>query len=619
VHSLAHVRETFLQTTQIQTVRSTFALYRRAVTYFKGDLWGIVLSLVLVGVSILLGVLFPIPLTLLIDSVIKNEGSATFWATRVWQSYTVNLDKTQQVMLLAGLMFAIRMASELLRFWQTLLTIRIGYNGSLRVRTDLFAKLQSLSLAYHKSRPQGDVIYRLSNDTNGFQGILNILLGIIVNVLTLVAMAAVMFSMNWQLTLISLVVLPLLLLNMKLYGKKLKSLYMESYEVDSKITTAIQRSIASIGLVQAFGRERDEYQNFSSTLGSSISVKMRLHWHEVMYWLVLGTIFALGATVILGYGGYLALNTASTGFTVGMLTSFLIYLDKLYDPLNKLTGSGASLAGSQAQVERVFETLDLDPIVKDKPGAIHLPQQPRTLSLDHVTFGYKPENPVLRDISVTIPPGSMVAFVGSSGVGKTTLLNILPRFFDPQQGAMKLDEHDVRNVKVADVRKHIALVLQENTVLPTTVSENIAYGRPDASEADIRKAAQLAGAALFIDKLDHKYDTLISESGGNLSGGQRQRISIARALLTNAPVVVLDEPTSALDPQHEALITQTLKDLKGLRTIVIVSHRLSTVMDCDQIFVMHEGKVIEQGTHNQLVAQKGHYYDMARHQLRIDA
>jgi len=601
-------------------LRKALAIYRRAVEYFRQDLFAIALSLALVGISILLSVLFPIPLTLLIDTVIKQEGTGAgtgFWASRLWTHYTRGLDKTQQVIILAAIMFVIRMAAELLRFWQTLLTIRVGYNGSLRVRTDLFGKLQSLSLGYHKSRPQGDVIYRLSSDTNGFQGILNIVLGVLINVLTLVAMAWVMFSMNWRLTLISLLVLPLLLLNMKLYGKKLKSLYIDSYEIDSKITTAIQRSMASIGLVQAFGRERDEYNNFSSTLGSSMRIKMRLHWHEVMYWLVLGAIFAVGATVILGYGGYLAVNSATTGFSVGMLTAFLMYLDKLYDPLNKLTGSGASLAGSQAQVERVFETLDHDPVVKDEPGAIHLTQQPRTLTLEGVTFGYNPETPILKDVSVTIKPGSMVAFVGSSGVGKTTLLSLLPRFYDPQSGVMRLDGHDVRTIKVADVRKHVALVLQENTVLPASVSENIAYGRPDASQADIQKAAELAGASGFIDKLDQKFDTLISESGANLSGGQRQRISIARALLTNAPFVVLDEPTSALDPMHEALITQTLKGIKGLRTIVLVSHRLSTVMDCDEIFVMHEGRIVEKGNHEQLVAQRGHYFEMAKHQLRL--
>ena len=215
-------------------------------------------------------------------------------------------------------------------------------------------------------------------------------------------------------------------------------------------------------------------------------------------------------------------------------------------------------------------------------------------------------------------PGQMVAFVGSSGVGKTTLLNLLPRFYDPTGGTISLDEIDVRKVRVKDLPAHVALVLQENLILPTTVAENISYGRPEATEAQIELAARQAGAAAFIEKLPQGYETPVDENGANLSGGQRQRIGIARALLTEAPIMVFDEPTSALDPHHEAMITKTLRDLKRQRTIVVVSHRLSTVIDCDQIFVMDDGRIAEQGTHAELVAKRGLYYAMAREQLRIE-
>jgi len=269
-------------------------------------------------------------------------------------------------------------------------------------------------------------------------------------------------------------------------------------------------------------------------------------------------------------------------------------------------------------VERVFEVLDRDPVIKDAPDAIPLPRQPRVLDLDNVEFHYRDGEPVLRDVSVKILPGQMVGFVGSSGVGKTTLLNLLPRFYDPTGGALKLDGIDLRKIRVRDLRAHIALVLQENVILPTSVAENIAYGKPKAGDAEIRRAAEMAGASAFIDKLPDKYETQISESGSNLSGGQRQRIAIARALLTEAPILVLDEPTSALDPAHEAMIIQTLAGLKRQRTILVVSHRLSTVADCDQIFVMDEGRIVEQGTHAELLARRGIYYAMARHQLRLE-
>ena len=587
--------------------------YRRAISYFRPDAGKIVVSLVLIGLSTLLGLLWPFPLAILIDSVLGLKQS-DHWLYQLFFRFVPSSDKVTQIVALALAMFALRMMSELLRFAQTLVNIRIGYNGLMRVRCDLFRKLQELSLAYHRSQPQGDAIYRLSYDTLGFQGVLNVLVGIVVNLVTLVAMAGIMLGMNWRLTLISRAVIPLLALTIHRYGKILKQRSTQSYEVDSQLTTAIQRSVASIGLVQAFGREHDEYSNFLHTVGKSIAVKLKLHWDEVMYWLILGTIFAISSALIFGYGGWLVHRGA---LGVGALTIFLFYLEKLYDPLKALSGSGASLQGGLSQVERVFEVLDRDLVIKDTPGAIDLPRRPRTLELDRVSFRYRDDAPVLQDVSVTIAPGQMVAFVGSSGVGKTTLLNLLPRFYDPTGGRLMLDGTDLREIKLKDLRRQIALVLQDGVVLPTTVAENIAYGRPDASDADIRRAAELAGAHAFIEKLPQQYDTEVSEAGQNLSGGQRQRIAIARALLTEAPILVLDEPTSALDPTNEQMITQTLRSLKGHRTIIVVSHRLSTIADCDQTFVMDEGRIVEQGAHEELLARRGLYWRMAKHQLKL--
>jgi ABC-type multidrug transport system fused ATPase/permease subunit len=381
--------------------------------------------------------------------------------------------------------------------------------------------------------------------------------------------------------------------------------------------------MAAIGLVQAFGREADEYDRFHSTVHQSVQSWLKLHWQEVLYWLAVGLIFGLGGALIFGYGGYLVyrdqfLSPKPGGMTLGALTVFLGYLAMLYEPLNQLSNSGASIQGGIAGAERVFEVLDRDPVIHDAPDAIPLAQKPRTLELAGVSFSYLDGSPVLQNITCTIKPGEMVAFVGSSGVGKTTLLNLLPRFYDPTAGALMLDGIDLRKIRIKDLRRHIALVLQENVILPATVAENIAYGRPDATAAQIAAAAALAGAAGFIEKLPAKYAQEIAESGQNISGGQKQRISIARALLTEAPIIVLDEPTSALDAEHEQLIIQTLLKLKGLRTMVIVSHRLSTVADCEQIFVMHEGRIIERGTHEQLLALRGRYFGMAAHQMKLE-
>lgn len=589
--------------------------YRRAISYFKPDRGRIATILALINLSNVLGVIWPMATALVIDVVLLDK-HADYWPYR-WFERVAPASKVSQIVILAVAMFVIRMGSELTRMIYTLISIRVGYNGLMRVRCELFQKLQALSLAYHKSQPQGDAIYRLSSDSLGFQSVLNVLIGVVVNVAMLVYIACFMISMNWLLTIVSLTVVPLLVWTIRHYGEVFKKRYSQSYEVDSQITTAIQRSVASIGLVQAFGRERDEYKNFEATQGNNVAVKMALHWDEVMYWLVLGAIFAAGSAAILGVGGYISYTHRDT-FTPGMLSAFIVLLGQLYDPLNKLSSTGSSLTGGITQVRRVFEVLDRDPVIKDSPGAIEMPVQARALSFDHASFEYKPGVPVLADINVEIQPGQMVAFVGSSGVGKTTLLNLLPRFYDPTEGSMRLDGRDAREITIASLRKHVALVLQDSVILPTSIAENISYGRPDATMAQIKHAADLAGATSFIEKMPQGFATEVTESGSNLSGGQKQRISIARALLTEAPIIVMDEPTSALDPHHERLITQTLAQLKRQRTIVLVSHRLSTVMDCDQIFVMDGGRIVERGTHDELVAHRGHYFEMAKHQSRIE-
>ncbi|MGH7177125.1 MAG: ABC transporter ATP-binding protein, partial [Tepidisphaeraceae bacterium] len=572
----------------------------------------ILVVLLCLGGAVVFGVLSPVPLAILIDTVFGAHTSDN-WIYRLAYRYLPQ-GKPAQIVALACAVAILRVASIVLQTIQTFVNIRVGYNGQARARCDLFAKLQALSLAYHRSQPQGDAIQRLSSDTAGFQSLLNTVTGTLVNVVTLATIGWIMFSFHWRLTLIALSVVPLLLWTIRGYGAVLARRYAQAYQVDTQLTTAIQRSVSSIGLVQAFGRELDEFARFHSTVGDNVRVRMRLHLDEVLYWLVLGVILGLGAGAIFGYGGWLVFQGR---IEVGMLTLFLFYVDRLYDPLNKLSASGTSFAGAREQVRRVFEVLDRDPVIRDAPNAAHLPLRGRTLRLDRVSFEYRANEPVLVDVDVTIPHGQMAAFVGSSGVGKTTLLNLLPRFYDPTGGRLLLDEHDARSIKLADLRRHVALVLQDNAVLPATVAENIAYGRRDASDAQIRRAAELAGAASFIEKLPRKYETPISESGSNLSGGQRQRISIARAIVADAPILVLDEPTSALDPQTEQTIVDTLKSLKGQRTIIIVSHRLSTVADCDQIFVMDEGRIVERGTHDQLIAAHGIYFGMAKHQLKL--
>ncbi|HSI37336.1 MAG: ABC transporter ATP-binding protein [Phycisphaerae bacterium] len=597
--------------------------YRRAMSYFAADWPMVVLVVAVIALGALVQVLEPVPLAALVDNVLGGKEA------RGWGAFFLSLGPAGSavglIVTLAALTLGLRLLRESLAMARGVLNIRVGYGGLMRVRCDLFDKLQQLSLEYYRSQPQGDVIYRLSTDVYAFQAMFNALVNsILVSVVTVISMAVAMLAIDWRLGLIALAVIPLLAWAHRHFNRVLKDKWFEVKELDSALTTVIQRSLATMGLVQAFGQEAREYKRFEGTARSNIGKYVRAFFQEILYSLVVGGILGLGLALIIGYGGYLVYRDQSVhalgeqGFTIGKLLIFVSYMAAFYAPLAVLSAAGASLAQASVGAARTFEVLDRVPTVRDAPDALALPVRPRVIEFRALRFEYRPGTPVIRDLTATIRPGQMVAFVGPSGVGKSTILSLLPRFYDATEGAILIDGHDVRAVKIADLRKHVALVLQENAILPATVAENISYGRPDATPAQIELAARQAEADEFIRQLPQGYDTEINESGSNLSGGQRQRIAIARALATEAPVMILDEPTSALDPNNERQVTRTLNSLKGSRTIILVSHRLSTVVECDQIFVMSEGRIVERGTHAELLAMRGAYHEMARHQLQIE-
>jgi subfamily B ATP-binding cassette protein MsbA len=607
----------------VNTVRPA-RFYARVLSYFLPDWPFIVLTFSFILLSTLAALLQPFPLAILIDSI-NGQKPSGHWAYRLFTWMTPQQSMLGKIIALAAITLVLRLLQELFNMGKALANIRVGYSGLMRVRCALFHKLQGLSLAYHKAQPQGDAIYRLSTDVYGFQTTLNNLVNVVVvSAMTLIAMAWIMFSMNWRLTLLALSVTPALVWSHQYFHRVLKRKWNDVKDIDTTLTTTIQRSVSTIGLVQAFGQEDREYQKFEQNVRGSVARYVRTHLSEVAYGIVVGLVLGLGTALIFGYGGYLAYQDqvvnhfGDAGMTAGKLFIFINYLTQLYTPLSNLSAAGATMTQGVVGAQRVFEVLDRDPVIYDAPDAAPLPPQPRVLSLENVSFDYLADQPVLKSVSAKVSPGEMVAFVGPSGVGKSTILSLVPRFYDPTAGRIIFDGQDIRRARLKDLRRHIAIVLQENVILPATVAENIAYGRPDATSDQIRHAAKLAEADDFIRALPQGYDTPISEQGSNLSGGQRQRIAIARALLTEAPILLFDEPTSALDPNNERAITQTLNHLKGHRTIILVSHRLSTVVECDQIFMMQHGEIIERGTHDELVARRGAYYEMARHQLQLE-
>jgi ATP-binding cassette, subfamily B, bacterial len=596
-------------------------VYRRAMSYFVPDWAWIAVVILLIAVSVGVGLLEAWPVAVLIDSVLTQDPKGG-WLHDLFLSILPD-DKVGQIIGLVLIGMCLQILGYLAWMARMMINYHLNYRGTARVRYDLFGKLQQLGMTYHKSRPQGDAIYRLIIDVFGPWGIMDIVIGTAVAAVTLAVMTVIMLSLSVNLTLAAFTVAPLMIWSNWRFGLGIHQRTLDSKQVDTELTSYIQQAVATMSLAQAFRREPDEFGRFQGWVQRSIRALLRLNWLEQLYPLARDSILAVAGAIIFGYGGYLVyrdqfLAPVAGGMTVGTLLIFMDYTRKLWEPLKWLTEFVAKVQFHVAASRRVFHVLDTPTSIVEAPDAVSLAVRPRTLTLNRVGFGYREGQRILRDVSAEIRPGEMVAFVGPSGTGKSTLLNLMLRFYDPIEGALRLDEFDFRRVRISDVRAHMALVGQDNTILPVSVAENIAYGRPEATKHDIAEAAAMAGAAGFIQDLAEGYDTLLAEGGQNLSGGQRQRIAIARAVLTQAPFLILDEPTSALDPAHEQHLIETLRDLKGVRTIVLVTHRLESVVDCDCIFVMEGGTIAECGTHAQLLAAEGRYAHMWRRPAPVD-
>jgi ATP-binding cassette subfamily B protein len=588
-------------------------VHRRSMAYFMPDRAWIAVLVVLIAISVTVGILEAWPLAVLIDSVLTDQPKGD-WIHALFLSVLPD-GKIGQIVGLVVIGMGLQLVGYVVWMARTMINYHLEYRGTTRVRYDLFGKLQHLGMTYHKSRPQGDAIYRLSTDAFGPWGIMDVVIGTAVAAVTLTVMTAIMLSRNVPLTLAAFTVAPLMIWSNWRFGLRIHQRALESKEIDADLTSVIQQSMARVGLAQAFRRETQEFGGFSAAVLRSVAALMRLRWQEALYPLARDGILAVGGAIILGYGGYLVyrdqlLAPVAGGMTVGTLIIFMDYIRKLWDPLKWLTEFVAKVRVFEAAARRVFRVLDTPASVAEARDPVRLPLRPRVLTLDDVGFGYRDGQEVLRDVSAEIRPGEMVAFVGPSGTGKSTLLNLMLRFYDPTRGALRLDGADFRTIRIADLRRHMALVGQDSVMLPASVMENIAYGRAGATRVEIVEAAEMAGAADFIEDMPDGHDTILTEGGQNLSGGQRQRIAIARALVAEAPFLILDEPTSALDPHHEQRLVQTLDRLRGERTIVLVTHRLESVIHCDHVFVMGAGTIVERGTHRQLLTQQGSYAGM---------
>jgi ATP-binding cassette subfamily B protein/subfamily B ATP-binding cassette protein MsbA len=560
------------------------------------------LLLLLSGSGIAL--LQPWPLKLVVDSVLGNHETPAFLSDlTTWVTQDMGIISNPQYALLGilcGSMLLIQLLMGSLTVLSTYTLVGVGLRMVFRLRCRLFDHLQRLSLAFHDNTPVGDSLYRVTWDTYCVQALLNSgMIPALTATFTLLGIAGIMLSLDWLLTLVALAMgLPLVILIRGL-DRPMTDRSLRFHERESQISTRVQETMTGIRAVQAFGQEASENRRFMGHAEESLRANLRLTVLQSGSQGLVGLLLALGTAVVIGIGATRAVQGL---LTVGDIVLLVSYLAMLYKPLETLASTAAVVQSAAASGRRVWELLETSPDVFDRPHALSLPKKAiGPIIFNQVSFYYQESQPVLRDIYLEIPPGQRVAIVGPSGAGKTTLANLLPRFHDPTYGQVTLNGYDLRHLTLDSLRRNIALVHQEPVLFCTTIQENIAYGRPQATSKEIESAAQAAGAHAFIRDLPDGYDTKVGERGATLSGGQRQRIAIARAFLKDAPILIMDEPTSSLDAETEHALLEALKKLMEGRTTIIIAHRLSTVREADRIILLQNGTIVESGTHTELL------------------
>ncbi|MBI4515280.1 MAG: ABC transporter ATP-binding protein [Deltaproteobacteria bacterium] len=502
--------------------------------------------------------------------------------------------------------------------WNNYTTISIGQGMVNDLRSQLYGHLQRLSLAFHSSSSVGDLIYRVTADTYAIQTLaMNGFFPILSAVALLGGMFTVMVRMDWYLTLIALGICPLLVLTIAALNRRMSAMAMQARERESAVYQQVQRGMAAIKVVQAFSREADEHRTFVNQSSASLRSSLKLYTFQTAYSAATSVVLAGGTALVVWVA---AQHVWAGTLSVGQMVVFVSYLASLYGPLNSIIQTYGMIHGAKAGVVRVFEILDTAAQVPD--GTRELPRavsgRGAQVRFSGVEFAYRPDRTTLRGVDFSAEPGQVIAIVGATGAGKSTLVSLIPRFYDVTGGSLSVDGVDVRELRLASLRRRISMVLQPPMVFPISIRENIAYSAPSASDGEVERAARLAQAHEFIQRLPERYDTVIGEAGVTLSEGERQRLTIARALLRNTPILILDEPTSSVDASTEAAIMEGLEALMAGRTTFVIAHRLSTVRRADMILVLSDGEIIERGGFNELVARRGAFYTLYAKQFGIN-
>jgi subfamily B ATP-binding cassette protein MsbA len=563
-------------------------------------------------VEVLMSLAAPWPLKLVLDDAL---GTHHLPAWLEWAHQLGIGRHTLGVALFAGLAtVAIAVIGGIATYIDNYYTTSIGQWVANDLRLRIYEHLHRLSLGFYDTAKTGTLMSTITSDVATVQNFASSsTLGILVDIVTIVFMLGLMIWLDWDFTLIAIAVMPFLLLFVFRFKNAVKNVTREVRVRQSEIVAVVQEGLGQVRAVKAFGRQDLEVAHMTAASHASTEAALRARKVKSLLSPVVAVVVALCTGIVLWKGT--ALIIAGT-MTAGALTVYLAYLSKFFKPVKDLAGMASTIAQTTVALERIQKILSADDVIKERPGAIDPGRTRGEIRFDHVAFGYGSDALVLRDVSFTIKPGQVVGIVGPTGSGKSTVVSLMPRFYDPSAGRVLIDGVDIATHKLAALRAQIGFVLQETVLFRGTIGENIAYGKPGATREEIVAAAKLANADEFIARMPHGYDSLVGERGDTLSGGQRQRIGIARAVIRNSPIMILDEPTAALDTESERLVIEGLERLMQGRTVIMIAHRLSTLRNADKIIVLKDGVVVEEGTNDELVALGGVYAEL--HRIQYD-
>lgn len=583
----------------------------RTLAYGRPYWFRLLVGLILVVMLTLTGLIFPQVIRFLIDEVLPGKGIGTI------EKLGITLTGAQWLWAIFGFLVCIYLLRGLLGYAQTYLVRWVGQRVIFDIRNQIYGRLQELPLRFYEQRGTGQIMSRMTGDVDAVGSLVTTSSAdLVTNVVIAVASMGILLHMHWKLALISFLVLPLFALNYRAFIVHIGRHYRSLRRKWAELYGEIHESIAGAQVVKAFGQEKYEARTLFRGLRDTYGFNIRLAQFSTMMGSLGNLLAASGTAVILLYGG---LAVFRGEMTTGEVVAFYSYLAYLYSPIIALTTMNDIINRAMISADRVYDILDAKSTVQDAPNAQPLPRAAGRVGFDHVTFGYDAEKVVLHDVSLVTEPGQMIALVGPSGSGKTTIANLIPRFYDPVEGAVLIDDRDIRKVTLKSLRNQIGVVLQENILFSGSIRDNLRYGKQDAADQEIVAAAIAANAHQFIvEEMPEGYDTEVGERGLRLSGGQKQRIAIARAILRDPRILILDEATSSLDSEAEAQIQEALERLMKGRTTFVIAHRLSTIMKASRILVLEDGRIVETGNHAELLARGGRYAEMYHKQFRTE-